>query len=192
MNRLTDVVKNLMIINVIVFVGVTFLVPQFRNYFVLYPVGSSYFQPIQLVTHMFNHGSLNHLFFNMLGLFFIGPIVEQSLGPKRFLFLYLAAGVGSLLLHLVFSGANPVLGASGCLLGVVVAFAVMYPDMEMMLIFLPIPIKAKYLVSAFVIGDLVLGFMGARTGIAHFAHLGGALVGYVLIQVWRKYPDFMR
>lgn len=192
MNRLTDVVKNLIIINAIVFFGIKFLGPAVQRYFILFPFSSELFSPIQLVTHMFNHADLNHLFFNMLGLFFIGPIVEQSLGPKRFLFLYLAAGVGAVILHIFLGGGSPVLGASGCLLGVVVAFAVMYPNMEMMLIFLPIPIKAKYLVSAFVLGDLLLGFGGANTGIAHFAHLGGAIVGAALIYVWRKYPDFLR
>lgn len=193
MNRLTPVVKNLIIINVIVFVGVNLMSSGtgLWMYFRLFPFDSPNFNPIQLVTHMFSHANLNHIFMNMLGLFFIGPILEQRLGPKRFLFLYLAAGVGAIILHTILGGGAPVLGASGCLLGVVVAFAMMYPDMEMMLIFLPIPIKAKYLVSAFVLGDLLLGFGNASTGIAHFAHLGGAVVGFLLILTWRKYPDFL-
>jgi membrane associated rhomboid family serine protease len=193
MNRLTPVVKNLIIINVIVFVGVNLMSSGtgLWLYFRLFPFDSPNFNPIQLVTHMFSHANLNHIFMNMLGLFFIGPILEQRLGPKRFLFLYLAAGVGAVILHAILGGGAPVLGASGCLLGVVVAFAMMYPDMEMMLMFIPIPIKAKYLVSAFVLGDLLLGFGNASTGIAHFAHLGGAVVGFLLILAWRKYPDFL-
>ena len=193
MNRLTGVVKNLIIINIIVFIGVNVLAEgtSIGQYFRLYPFDSPYFSPIQLITHMFSHGNLNHLFMNMLGLFFIGPILEQSLGEKRFLFLYLLAGFGAVALHTILGGGAPVLGASGCLLGVVVAFAMMYPNMEMMLMFIPIPIKAKYLVSAFILGDLFLGLGGASDGIAHWAHLGGALVGAGLILIWKKYPDFL-
>ncbi len=195
MMRITDVVKNLIIINVIVFFAFQIL-PGARSlfqYFVLYDFSDPRFNPIQIVTHMFNHGNFNHLLFNMLGLFFIGPFLEQAIGSKRFLFLYLAAGLGGVVLSQLFgSGANGMLGASGCLLGVVVAFAMMFPNMEMMLMFIPIPIKAKYLVTAFVLYDLFSGIGRFNDGIAHFAHLGGALVGFLLVLAWRKYPDFLK
>lgn len=194
MMPITDVVKNLIIINVIVFAGLNFMpgLDSFFKYFVYYNLEDPRFNPIQIVTHMFNHGGVNHIFFNMLGLYFIGPFLERTIGPKKFLFLYLAAGLGGVVLsQLLGSNGGGMLGASGCLLGVVVAFAMMYPNMEMMLMFIPIPIKAKYLVSGFVILDVVLGFGNANDGIAHFAHLGGAIVGFLLVLIWRKFPDFL-
>jgi len=194
MMRLTPVVKNLIIINVIVFFAVNLLGAGsgIRQYFVLQPFGSGLFSPIQLITHMFSHWDLNHLFFNMLGLFFLGPMLEQTVGEKRLLSLYFLAGAGAVILHTLMAGGSPVLGASGCLLGVYVAFAMYHPNMEMMLMFIPIPIKAKYLIGAFVLGDVFLGFGGAGDGIAHFAHLGGAIVGFLLVLAWRKYPNLMR
>lgn len=196
MNRITEVVKNLIIINIIVFAAKSLLpaVRVFTNkYFVLYGFDDvSRFNPIQIVTYMFNHADLNHIFFNMLGLFFIGPFLEHTIGQKRFLFLYLAAGLGGAFLNQILGGSSiGMLGASACVLGVVVAFAMKYPNMEMMLMFIPIPIKAKYLVSAFVLIDVFFGFGGVQDGIAHFAHLGGAIVGFVLVLIWNKYPNFL-
>ena len=193
MNRITDVVKNLMIINVIVFLAKMILPGLggfFRQYFVFYPIGTSYFSPVQIITNMFNHADVNHLVFNMLGLFFLGPYLEQAIGPKKFLFLYLMAGLGGVFLHQMF-GTNPILGASGCVLGVVVAFGTKFPNLDLMLLFIPVPIKAKYLVSAYVAYDLIMVYTQSNTGIAHFAHLGGALVGFGLMMLWRKYPNFM-
>lgn len=196
MNRISEVVKNIIIINIIVFAAKNIL-PGLgvfaQKYFVLYAFqDTGRFNPIQVVTYMFNHADLNHIFFNMLGLFFIGPILEQTIGQKRFLFLYLAAGLGGAFLNQMLGGSyGGMLGASACVLGVVVAFAMKYPNMEMMLMFIPIPIKAKYLVTGFVVLDLVFGLGGIQTGIAHFAHLGGAIVGAILIVVWNKYPTFL-
>lgn len=196
MNRISEVVKNLIIINIIVFAA-KHILPGLgvfaQKYFVLYAFqDTGRFNPIQIVTYMFNHADLNHIFFNMLGLFFIGPILEQTIGQKRFLFLYLAAGLGGAFLNQMLGGSyGGMLGASACVLGVVVAFAMKYPNMEMMLMFIPIPIKAKYLVTGFVVLDIVFGFGGIQTGIAHFAHLGGAIIGAILIIVWNKYPTFL-
>ena len=193
MYSLTDVVKNLLLINAVVFFALT--LPFFANYeqyFVLFPLESTRFHPIQIITHMFNHGGIGHLFFNMLTLYFFGPNVERVWGPRRFLFYYLFCGLGSVLLHILFGGGSAVLGASGAISGVLLAFAFLYPNAKVMLLIPPIPLRAKYLVMILLGVDLYLGVTGASTGIAHFAHLGGALIGVVLIQIFRKNPDFMR
>lgn len=186
MLRLTDVVKNLLIINVLVYFIVQYnlipFLPNLIQYFVLQPFGRG-FEPYQLITHMFMHGNESHLLFNMLMLFFIGPAVEQTLGQKRFLILYMIAGLSSAFLHLFISQGN-VVGASGALYGVLVAFATMFPNMKMMIFPLPFEIKAKYLVGAYVLYDLYSGVSGASTGIAHFAHIGGAIAGFALIYYW--------
>jgi len=193
MNRITDVVKNLMILNAIVFVAQMILPGLnafFSQYFVYYPMGSGHFSPVQIITNLFNHASPNHLIFNMMGLFFLGPYLEQAIGPKRFLFLYMMAGFGGVFLHQML-GTNPILGASGCVLGVVVAFGTKFPNLPLMLLFIPVPVKAKYLVSAYVAYDLYMVYTNANTGIAHFAHLGGAMLGFLLIMIWKKYPSFL-
>ena len=182
---LTDVVKNLLIINVLVFLS-TKIFLSFLNldqYFVLFPLKSGYFEPYQIVTCMFNHADYRHIIFNMLALFFIGPAVEQTLGPKRFLFLYLSAGVFSSLFSLMFSH-NPSLGASGAINGVMVALALMYPNLKLMIFPLPFEIKAIVLVGLYFLYDLISGLGGYNTGIGHFAHLGGAVMGGFLIYFW--------
>lgn len=186
MDRITDVVKNLIIINVIIFVVVKFnLLPieDMFQYFVLYPRGSSYFEYYQIVTHMFMHADERHLLFNMMALFFLGPQVERTIGSQRILLVYLIAGLVSAIGCYLLS-SNPSVGASGAINGIVVAFAVMFPNLKLMVFPLPFEIKAKYLVGAFVLFDLVSGIGGLQTGIAHFGHLGGALVGFLMIRYW--------
>ena len=193
MYSLTDVVKNLLIINVIVFFAVHMLFLQtLGDYFVYYPYDSDGFRPIQIVTHMFNHAHIPHLFFNMLSLFFFGPNVERMWGPRRFLFFYLVCGLGSLLLHITIGGNSAVVGASGAIAGVLLAFAYLFPNAKIMLLIPPIPIKAKYLVAMLLAFDLYMGITNSNTGIAHFAHIGGALAGAGLIFVFKKNPNFMR
>ena len=199
MSSLTDVVKNLIIINVIAYFGASMLSETYSNVIslgMLFPVKSGYFNPFQLVTSMFMHADLRHLFMNMLGLFFLGPTVERTLGSKRFLILYLLAGLGGSFMHLgidYFSFLNagkismiPALGASGCVLGVVLAFITMFPREKLMIFPIPIPIKAMYLGFAAVGISLFAGISDSGAGgIAHFAHLGGALVGFILIHYWK-------
>lgn len=188
MNRITDVVKHLIVINVIIFLGVSFSpFSSIRQYFILYPIGSSMFKPVQLFTHMFMHGSTFHIMFNMLALYFIGPAVEMLLGAKKFLFFYLFCGVGAMLTHILLGTNAPVVGASGAIYGVLAAFAYYFPNTQMMLIFPPIPIKAKYLVLILIGIDLFSGMSGANSGIAHFAHIGGAVFGILLILYWKKF-----
>jgi len=200
MGRLTDVVKHLIIINVIVYITFVLLLPQFQEYSILHmPWGpEDQFAPIQLVTHMFMHSpfGITHLLFNMMGLYFLGPHIEQVLGPKRFLIFYLACGFAAMGLHMLLSyigyiGAVPVVGASGAIMGIFIAFAFLFPNTKLMLLFPPIPIKAKYMMGALVLFDVFSGVGGFSTGIAHFAHLGGALCGFILMQLW-GFVDFRR
>jgi membrane associated rhomboid family serine protease len=144
-------------------------------YLPLYPAGHPLFFPTQFVTYMYMHGGFMHVFFNMLMLYFFGLEVEQVLGAKRFFLFYTLCGIGGGLAHWLVSAA-PVVGASGAVFGVMVAFAMLYPDRTVYYLMFPIP--AKYLVGIYVLLDL----FGARQGggtVAHFAHLGGALVGVV-------------
>jgi len=202
--RLTDVVKNLLIINVVIYVVVAMIMPNLREYFVLfYPGNSEMFKPIQLVTHMFMHGSPTHLFFNMFALYMFGPPLENYFGPKKFLIFYLLCGFGAVALHMgvwyfELSGLTPgtqayyniflgsVVGASGAVFGLLAGFGTLFPDTKLMLLFPPIPIKAKWFVLLYGALELFLGVGNFNTGIAHFAHLGGAIFGFLLIQYWRK------
>lgn len=196
MLRITDVVKNLLIINVIVFFAVRYLIPVegIERFFVLvYPwlelpdpaSGVVYkFEPVQIVTHMFMHGDERHLLFNMLGLFFLGPLVESALGPKRFFTLYILSGLFASLLHMLVS-PSAVVGASGAIYGILAAFATMFPNIEMMLMFIPVPVKAKYMALGLLAIGLYMGLAGSSDGIAHLAHVGGAIMGFILIRYWR-------
>ena len=203
--RLTDVVKNLLIINVVVFITLNFtMLSNFFEYFVLYPLGSSKFEPVQLITSMFNHAPINanlrwggsiglmHIFGNMLTLCFFGPMLESYWGPKKFLFFYMVCGLGASCLHLFADGNSPVLGASGAIAGLLLAFAYYNPSAKIMLLFPPIPIKAKYLVGGVLLFDLYAGLTNMGTGIAHFAHIGGAAIGALLVFMFKKNPDFLR
>lgn len=210
---ITPVVRNLLILNVLMFFGTYVLlgsetwdsetgeyISQGRLLLAAYMPGSQYFQPFQIVTHMFMHADIGHLFFNMLTLFFFGPMVEYIWGARRFLIYYLACGLGAWAIHtgvmwweLSHKGIDPVdwngatLGASGAIFGVLTAFAYLFPDRVISLIFPPISLKAKYFVPIMAAAELFYGIRGAGTGVAHFAHVGGALVGFLIIKIF--YPS---
>lgn len=209
MFRITDVIKHLLIINLIMFFGAILMEKTGvfdTSLLACYYPASVYFRPYQIVTHMFMHGGVAHIFFNMFALVMLGPYVETFLGARRFLIMYLIAGFGALGLHmliwyfqfshlpteeyiyLMHDKSLAVLGASGAIYGVLAAFAVLFPNTRLMLIFLPIPIKAKYFVLALVAFDLFSGITGYQAGIAHFAHVGGALFGFLTLMAWRKTP----
>jgi len=158
--------------------------------FELYPWASSEFEYWQLISHIFLHGSISHLAFNMIGLWSFGRVLERVWGGQRFIYFYLICGVGAAILHLVVSGPYSVaVGASGALYGVLVAFALLFPNFKIMLIFLPIPIAAKYFVPVLLLIDLSAGITGVAIfgqNIAHFAHIGGALAGFLLVTFWLK------
>lgn len=191
---------------------------------------SEQFMPIQILTHMFMHGGLWHIFFNMYALFIFGPILEHVWGPKRFLIFYMVCGLGAALTHesVIFLQYNhlvhsinpenvravindgtayfqqgkvftdpdmqklqillntPTVGASGAIFGVLLAFGVLFPNTQLMLLLPPIPIKAKYLVAGYGALELYLAISQPGSDIAHAAHLGGMLFGYILIRYWRK------
>lgn len=239
MNQITPVVKQLLIVNVILFVG-TFLVPELTSYFALYYPESPNFRIWQVITHMFMHGGVMHILFNMFALYSFGSVLEHYWGGKKFFLFYILCGLGAAVLHTAvnywqfhdglgtllangfkkeeiiellnqgmfdsrwqnvlpsgtFSGfvssyLSVAVGASGAIYGLLVAFAFMFPNAGLSLIFLPVPVKAKYFVPGILVLDLILGFKGSSifgggTGIAHFAHIGGALVGFLLMWLWKK------
>ena len=199
MGNLTEAIKHLLIINILMYFGTVAFMGDSRFILAMYYPASDFFRPYQIVTHMFMHADLGHLAFNMLTLFFLGTWVERVWGTKRFVFFYLFSGLGAALTHLLFmyyevnylgvtSAINiPVLGASGAVYGVLVAFAVLFPNHRLMLLFPPIPIKAKYLALGLIAIDLFSGLSNTGSNIAHFAHLGGALFGYLLIRYWYKF-----
>ena len=187
------IVKNLMIINVLVFVAQMIFDKQYdlTMRLAMWPVDSPFFRPYQIVTHMFSHGSIGHIFFNMFSLWMFGKILENVWGGKRFLLFYLICGIGAAALHLAveyfMGGIAPAVGASGAVMGVLVAFAYLFPNTELFILFIPFPIKAKWAAIGYVAIDLFSGVASfSGDNIAHFAHLGGALTGFILVLVWNK------
>jgi membrane associated rhomboid family serine protease len=188
MQRVSPVVRNLIMINIVVYIVQQFK-PEVTYLISLFGIESEYFKPFQLFSYMFAHGGFFHIFFNMLILATTGPILENFWGQTKFLTFYLVTGIGAGVFHLLiqyyfFPGeANiPMLGASGAIYGILMAFGMMFPNMELMLLFPPIPIKAKYLV--WVLGGMTFLMSGA--GVAHFAHLGGIIFAFILLRIWRS------
>ena len=236
MRSLPDIVKQLIIINVLFFLGSMSLGNAAYDLLALHYPQNPKFAPWQVVTHMFMHGSINHILFNMFGLWMFGGTLAQMWGRNKFLFFYLSTGLGAAALQLginyfqistvveqlVEAGYSAtvltetlqsgqyntswlnvisqtelsqlltsfnmsMVGASGALYGILVAFAFLFPNTELMIIFLPIPIKAKYFVPILLASDLFFGFSSYSLGpIAHFAHLGGALTGFIMMWYWKK------
>lgn len=239
MMNMTEMVKHLIIINVLFFVGSMF-VPATGDFLSLFYFENPNFKIWQPLTHMFMHGGFMHIFFNMFALYSFGSALEHFWGGKKFLFFYISCGLGSALLHtavnyfsfhhgldfLIENGFHKeeiikvisegkydtrweelmgagrfnnflqsyivrAVGASGAIYGLLVAFAFMFPNAGLALIFLPVPVKAKYFVPGLLALDLFLGLkgnsiFGGGTGIAHFAHIGGAIVGFIMMSYWKK------
>ena len=233
MRSATPVVKNIIIINVLFFLG-SMAIPGLDNALSGYYWSSPNFQPWQIVTHMFMHAGVGHIFFNMYGLYLFGSALESYWGPKRFLTYYIASGLGAFVLHNAMTyyelsqiipqlslsdwdlvraeGANAMnngqnfidplmrkanatlntgmVGASGAVFGILLAFGMLFPNTELMLLFPPIPLKAKWLVFGY--GALELySAMQANPGdnVAHFAHLGGRISGYILLKYWQNHSS---
>lgn len=190
MIQMSESVKHLLIINGLLFVITHFLMPGLYPHLALYYPFTEEFRPFQLVTHMFMHANFTHLFFNMFALYMFGSALESYFGPKRFLFFYFFTGFGAVILYTLaqyLTGTQyPVVGASGAVFGLLAGFGTLFPNTRIMLLFPPIPLKAKYFVLIYAAIELFLGVSGRNTGVAHFAHLGGALFGYLLITYWRK------
>jgi membrane associated rhomboid family serine protease len=188
-------VKHLLIVNVLFFIAQsTPLVGHIlQGLFVLYPpfhgIGFLPLEPgkfyiWQPITYMFLHGNLSHLFFNLFALWIFGQSIETLWGTRRFVTYYFLCGIGAALLHMLVA-PNPVIGASGGVFGILLAFGVLFPNREIFLLFPPIPIKAKYLVIGYGAFELFNGVFSTQSGVAHFAHLGGMVVGYFLIRYWK-------
>jgi len=236
MRNITEIIKHLLIINVIFFVASLSLGDVMYDWFALHYPSNDNFQLWQPLTHMFMHGDLGHIFFNMFGLYMFGTPIEQMWGRKKFIFFYLSTGFGAAALQLglyyyqvshvsdlltsqgltvtqitnffntrdlpfsiveelgrekLLSGLSAfngvMVGASGALYGVLVAFAFLFPNARLMLLFPPIPVKAKILVPILILGDLFFGFTSYSIGpIAHFAHVGGAITGFIMLWYWKK------
>ena len=226
------VVLNLIIINALMFLGTVALQQAFNidlNHTLgLYYFGSPLFNPYQIITHMFMHGSLGHIFFNMFALWMFGKVLEQVWGSRRFFIYYMITGLGAVFLHtlvlsieihplvnyvsqtynidtftpdaidqlynmadpkaraLAVALLTPTIGASGAVFGVLLAFGMLFPNTQLMLLFPPIPIKAKYFVIGYGLIELYLGLMQPGSNVAHFAHLGGMLFGFIMIKLWEK------
>ena len=236
MGRISEIVKHLLIINIIFFFASSVLGEIMYDLFAMhYPNNPNFFiwQPI---THMFMHGDLTHIMFNMFGLWMFGTPLEQMWGKQKFIFFYISAGLGAVLLQTIiyhidvvsvnqilseyglskgeidlfyetgrlntsliqsigedrlFSGIQSfkalMVGASGALYGILVAFAMLFPNVQLMLLFPPIPVRAKYLVPILILFDLFFGFTSYSVGpIAHFAHIGGAVTGFIMMWYWKK------
>ena len=160
--------------------------------FMLWPLESGVFAPYQLVSYGFLHGSFNHLFFNMFAVWMFGTPLERAWGSRRFALFYgvcvAGAAVVQLLVQLFEGGLYPTIGASGGVFGLLLAYGVMWPENRIFLIFLPVPVKAKWFVLIYGGIELLLGFSRAMPGIAHFAHLGGMIFGAVLLYKWGWRP----
>lgn len=254
--NLTPVVKNLLLINLAVFIVATYLVPQLDSLLALYFVQSSFFLPSQFISYMFMHANGWHLFSNMFGLYIFGPLLEQFLGPKKLLILWMVCGIGSGLFYSAYNAFKinqldnkieafyenptpekfndfvsqnrhlfkpgvfdfideysrnpsspsliqrakenfmgirdiqiniPMVGASGALFGILIAFGMFFPNTELLLLFPPMPVKAKYLIlfySLYTIYNVIIN--NPTDNVAHFAHLSGLVIGAGLVFYWKK------
>lgn len=191
MRYLPPAVKNLLIINIIVFFGTELIGDPMYQLFALFPIGSPFFRWWQFVTHMFMHGSFMHIFFNMWSLFVFGPLLERLWGSKKFLIFYFVCGLGAALCHELVLLSQPLsniptVGASGAIYGLLLGFGMLYPNYVLTLVFPPVSLKAKWFVIIFAAIELLTGILGTHDGVAHFAHLGGMLFGLILILIWKK------
>lgn len=201
-SRLPPATKTLLITTVVVFILQYLLGDARMAPFMLWPLGAEFspwsFLPWQLLSYGFLHGSFFHLFFNMLALFMFGSVLEQVWGKKRFTWFYLLCIVGAGLCQLAVGwwmmssgeSAYPTIGASGGVLGLVLAFGMVFPKQKIMIFPIPFFIPAKIAVLLMAGFALFAGFTGSVPGIAHFAHLGGMLTAWLLIRYWRGQPPF--
>jgi len=260
MKPFPPVVKNLLIINIAVFILARFFLKDLVYYLSVYFIKSDFFKPYQIITHMFLHYDFTHLFFNMFALFMFGQVLEYYTGSKRFFILYFVSGLGAIFIHELviwiqhysilhdskiffanpifsnfeimvnnnkkFFGSNallllnewknnqsnemfmqlaieetekvmnflnrttfsiPTMGASGAVFGLLAAFATLFPNADLYFLFIPVPMKAKYIIPFYAILELFFGVANFKgDNIAHFAHLGGAIFGFILALTWKK------
>lgn len=171
---------------------VVFLLNNISAQLALWPLYSNYFQPWQLISYAFLHGSFNHLFFNMFALWMFGLPVEKIWGSRKFTEYYLicvlGAGLVQLVVQYISGNVYPTIGASGAVFGLLLAYGVMWPNAKLFLIFFPVPIKAKWFVIIYGAAELIFGVTGAMPQVAHYAHLGGLFFGAGLLWRWGWRP----
>jgi len=179
-------------IGIIIVCVAVFLLNNISGQLALWPMGSSYFQPWQLISYAFLHGGFNHLFFNMFAIWMFGLPVERLWGSWRFsqffLICVLGAGLIQLLVQYISGDIYPTIGASGAVFGLLLAYGVMWPNNKLVLIFFPVPIKAKWFVLIYGGVELIFGVTGAMPNVAHYAHLGGLFFGAGLLWRWGWRP----
>ena len=192
--RTPPIVKNLIIVNILIYLAIE-LIPAANSFLAqycqLYWFSSPLFHSWQYITYMFLHGGFSHLFFNMFALWMFGRTLEERLGPQRFMIYYLVCGVGAALIQMFVAWLTSdtgivLIGASGAVMGLLLAFGVMYPNAQMFVFPLPFPIKAKWFVIGYAAIELFYGATGYDLGVAHFAHVGGMLWGWLLLLYWKK------
>jgi membrane associated rhomboid family serine protease len=208
LSSIPKVTKNLILINVIVFIATLINENFMIGAFGLFYPSSQFFHWWQVITHMFMHGGFWHIFFNMYTLFIFGVVVERIIGSKKFLAFYFICGLGAAGLQIftqyiemqAFLNAGtqsalesiaalkmtPTVGASGAIYGVLIGYAMLFPDSKMTLLFPPVTLSAKWMVVIFAGIELFTGIVGWVDGVAHFAHLGGMLIGWLMIRWWRR------
>lgn len=200
-SRLPVVTQNLLVINLIVWLSQLAL-PRIGFdvtwHLGMHYMGSDHFKIWQLVTYMFLHGNFGHIFSNMFALFMFGGLLEQVWGQRKFITFYLVTGIGAGLIQQLswFLTMTPeimyyqdlliTIGASGAIFGILLAFGMLFPNAPIFIMFIPIPIKAKWFVMFYGLFELFAGVSSTGDGIAHFAHLGGMLFGFILIKYWEK------
>ncbi len=208
LSRLPSVTRNILLINIVMFVATLINQNFMVSTFALFHPDSPFFRIWQPVTYMFMHGGFWHLFFNMFCLLMFGSALERTIGSRKYLIFYFVAGLGAALTHTfvgycqmeALASANsdiltagqinllrtPTLGASGAVYGIQIGYAMLYPNDIWTLIFPPISLKAKWFVLLFVVIELFTGVTGTLDGVAHFAHLGGMLFAFLLLLYWKK------
>ena len=187
---LPTVVKHLLIINVLMYFAYYVLLKQgiinLNYYLGIWSLSTGLFRIWQPLTYMFMHGSFDHLFFNMFSLWMFGSALENFWGSKRFLFYYLVCGIGAGLLNMLVPGAHVSVGASGAVYALLLAFGMMWPKNYIYLYFL-VPIRTKWFIIGMIVIELFEGIFRSTDGIAHFAHLGGMLIGFLIILYWKRH-----
>ncbi|MCR5445108.1 MAG: rhomboid family intramembrane serine protease [Bacteroidales bacterium] len=189
---LPPAVKHLLIINILCYVAYYVLGPMqhivnLNEWLGIWTPVSGRFRIWQPLTYMFMHGSFDHLFFNMFSLWMFGAVLERYWGTRRFLFYYLVCAIGAGLLNLLVPGLHVSVGASGAIYALLLAFGMLFPNEYIYLYFL-VPIKTKWFIIGMIVLELFEGIFRSYDGVAHFAHLGGMLIGFLLILYWRKHP----
>lgn len=189
MSNVPKAVKHIILINVCMLVLTVLNTPLMDRMFALNPITFIY-KPWQLVTYMFMHGGIGHLFFNMYTLYIFGSVLENIWGTKKFLTFYFVTGIGAALIHIAvqYLTGNFALtvGASGAIYGILMGYAMLYPDSVLTLLIPPISMKAKWFVLVFAGIELLFGVTGTQAGVAHFAHLGGLVFAFLLLMFWKK------